>query len=144
MLNTLSSVQWSFLMVFPVHGYARATLDLDLFIRPTVENAKKVKAVLERFGYDVKDVTIEDLLENKVLIRQYWVETDIHPFVSGVDFNEVWANKVLQEVDGTPVYFAALEDLIKMKKAANRPKDREDLKILSEIKKKRRSFGKRK
>ncbi|HHT9135540.1 MAG TPA: hypothetical protein ACFYD2_11640 [Candidatus Avalokitesvara rifleensis] len=55
--------------------------------------------MLERFGYDVKDVTIEDLLENKVLIRQYWVETDIHPFVSGVDFNEVWANKVLQEVD---------------------------------------------
>jgi hypothetical protein len=24
---------------FPVHGYARATLDIDIFIEPTTENA---------------------------------------------------------------------------------------------------------
>ncbi len=35
---------------FPVHGYARATLDIDIFIEPTEENARRTRAALERFG----------------------------------------------------------------------------------------------
>ncbi len=31
---------------FPIHGYARATLDLDLFIRPTADNAGKTLEAL--------------------------------------------------------------------------------------------------
>ena len=26
---------------FPVHGYARATLDIDIFIEPTAENGRR-------------------------------------------------------------------------------------------------------
>ena len=79
---------------FPVHGYARATLDIDIFIRPTVKNAENAWHALKKFGYDVTDVKVEDLLNKKLLIRQYAVETDIHPFVKGVSFDEVWKNKV--------------------------------------------------
>lgn len=67
-------------MAFPVHGYARATLDLDIFIRPTIENAEKVRSALEKFGYDVHEVTAKDLLENKVLIRQYLLEYEFINF----------------------------------------------------------------
>ena len=69
---------------FPVHGYSRATLDIDLFIEPNETNAKRTRESLESFGYDVSDITVDDLLTKKVLIRQYLVETDIHPFVKGV------------------------------------------------------------
>lgn len=31
---------------FPVHGYARATLDIDIFIEPTPENASRTRAAL--------------------------------------------------------------------------------------------------
>jgi len=124
---------------FPVHGYARATLDIDLFIEPSAENAKKTLKALKEFGYDVSDITLEDLLSKKVLIRQYLVETDIHPFVKGVDFNTVWKNKVENTVGATKVYFASLDDLIKMKKAASRPKDKEDLLILLKLKEKKQS-----
>jgi len=124
---------------FPVHGYARATLDIDLFIEPSAENAKKTLKALKEFGYDVSDITLEDLLSKKVLIRQYLVETDIHPFVKGVDFNTVWKNKVKNTVGATKVYFASLDDLIKMKKAASRPKDKEDLLILLKLKEKKQS-----
>lgn len=120
---------------FPVHGYARATLDIDIFLRPVRENAEKVWAALKRFGYDITDVSIDDLLQKKLLIRQYAVETDIHPFVKGVSFDRVWKNKVRAKFGNTFVYFASLDDLIKMKKASGRPKDLEDLKFLSEIKK---------
>ena len=120
---------------FPVHGYARATLDIDIFIRPVRENAEKAWAALKKFGYDMTDVSVEDLLEKKLLIRQYAVETDIHPFVKGVSFDRIWKNKVKAKFGNTFVYFASLDDLIKMKKAAGRVKDLEDLKILSGIKK---------
>ncbi|HIE35735.1 MAG TPA: hypothetical protein EYP89_00660 [Candidatus Omnitrophica bacterium] len=119
---------------FPIHGYARATLDIDIFIRSTPDNARRTWQALKEFGYDMTDVKIEDLLTKKLLIRQYMVEIDIHPFVKGVKFNEVWKNKVRAKYKNTYVYFASLNDLIKMKKAANREKDQEDLKYLMKAK----------
>lgn len=122
---------------FPTHGYSRATLDLDVFIRKTEENARRVREALQKFGYDVTDLSVEDLLNFKVLIRQYVLETDIHPFVAGVTFEDVWKNRVRDKVGDTEVNFAGLDDLIKMKKAANRPKDQEDIKVLEELKKRK-------
>ena len=71
---------------FPVHGYSRATLDIDIFIQPDKSNAQKTLSALKDFGYDVGDITIDDLLTKKILIRQYLVETDIHPHVKGIRF----------------------------------------------------------
>ena len=79
---------------FPVHGYSRATLDIDIFIEPNEDNARRTLEALRKFGYDVSDISVDDLLTNKVLIRQYLVETDIHPFVKGVGFERIWSNKV--------------------------------------------------
>ena len=123
---------------FPVYGYSRSTLDIDIFIEPTPPNAKKTKRALEKFGYDITDISIDDLLTRKVLIRQYMVETDIHPFVKGVTFEAIWAHKVKAKIGGTFVWFASLDDLIKMKRMAGRAKDIEDLKYLLQLKRQRR------
>lgn len=120
---------------FPVHGYSRATLDIDIFIRPEISNAKKTRSALVDFGYDVTDIAVDELLTKKILIRQYLVETDIHPYVKGVSFDDVWKHKVKAKFGDTFVWFASLNDLIKMKRAAGRPKDREDLKYLLRLKK---------
>ena len=117
------------------HGYARATLDIDIFIRPTKKNADRTWQALKHFGYDVSDIDKEDLLHRKLLIRQCAVETDIHPFVKGVTFEEIWEHKVRAKFGNTFVYFASLGDLIKMKQAAGRLKDLEDLKYLRKLKK---------
>ena len=119
---------------FPVHGYSRATLDIDIFIRPERANAEKTLVALKKFGYDVRDVTVDELLTKKILIRQYLVETDIHPYVKGVSFDQVWENKVKSKFGDTFAWFASLDDLIRMKKAAGRPKDIEDLKYLIKLK----------
>ncbi len=123
---------------FPVHGYSRATLDIDIFIEPTPRNAERTREALAMFGYDMSDVSVDDLLTKKLLIRQYLVETDIHPFVKGTSFNRVWANKVKSRFGHTFVWFASLEDLIEMKQAAGRPKDKEDLKFLRKLQQRRR------
>ncbi len=119
---------------FPVHGYSRATLDIDIFIKPDPLNAKRTLAALIDFGYDLTDLTADELLTKKILIRQYIIETDIHPFVKGVTFDEVWKNKVKAKFNHTFVWFASLDDLIIMKRAAGRPKDIEDLKYLEKLK----------
>ena len=36
---------------FPVHGYSRATLDIDIFIKPEISNAEKTLAALEEFTH---------------------------------------------------------------------------------------------
>ncbi|MEW6608025.1 MAG: hypothetical protein AB1414_11340 [bacterium] len=41
---------------FPVHGYARATLNIDIFVRPDRINAERVWDALKQFGYDVSDI----------------------------------------------------------------------------------------
>ncbi len=120
---------------FPVHGYIRATLDIDIFIENSLENARRTKKALEQFGYDLTELTETDLLRTKILIRQYSVETDIHPFVKGITFEEVWEHKVEERYKNVKTYFAALDSLIKIKKAAKRPKDIEDLNYLERLKK---------
>lgn len=88
---------------------------------------------MHEFGYDVSELSERDLKENKILIRQHVLETDIHPFVKGVTFKEVWQNKVRSNIGSTEAYFASLDDLIKMKAAAGCYKDLEDLKVLKNL-----------
>lgn len=98
---------------FPVHGYSRATLDVDIFIRPEKDNARRTLMALKQFGYDIADISVDELLTKKLLIRQYLVETDIHPFVAGTTFEKVWKNKVEDFYEDTPVFLPALTTLLK-------------------------------
>jgi predicted nucleotidyltransferase len=138
LLKSLNENKVDFIVIgataFPVYGYARATLDIDLFVRPEKENIRKLRKALMDFGYDLSDISEEDMLKNKLLIRQYALETDIHPFVKGVTFKDIWKNKITAKFGKTEVYFPCLNDMIRMKKAAGRMKDLEDLKFLKKIK----------
>ncbi|MBM4356437.1 MAG: hypothetical protein FJ109_22020 [Deltaproteobacteria bacterium] len=120
-------------LAFPHHGYARATLDIDIFIDPTPKNAVKVRQALASVGFDVTDVSVEDLLRFKLLIRDYALQVDIHPFVAGVDFATVWESAEHSTIAEVAVRVPSLADVIRMKKAAGRPKDLEDLKYLEEL-----------
>lgn len=117
----------------PVHGYTRHTKDIDIFIEATKENALRTMDALKECGYDLMDLTVEEMLQKKILLRQYILETDIHPMVTGTTWNDVWKSKVSAELDGVVSYFASLDELIKMKKAAGRGKDMDDLQYLMKI-----------
>ena len=106
---------------------------------PNLKMSARVLDSLRDFGYDITEITPEDLLTKKVLIRQYLVETDIHPFVTGITFDQVWENRISGTFGKEKVYYASLDDLIMMKEAAGRPKDLEDLKALKTLKEKRKA-----
>lgn len=55
LLKLLKEHQVKFVIIgataFPVHGYVRATLDLDILIEPEKSNAERLWQALKKFGY---------------------------------------------------------------------------------------------
>jgi predicted nucleotidyltransferase len=124
---------------FAAHGWVRATADLDLFIDDDEANVERLRAALSAFGYDITDAGLEDFRRYKILLRQYDLPLDLHPFVAGVvDFQECWSRRVTADIGGVEAPFASLDDLIAMKRAAGRPRDREDLRQLERLKQARK------
>ena len=120
---------------FAAHGWVRATADLDLFISDEEANVERLRDALTSFGYDVSDASLEDFRRYKILLRQYDLPLDLHPFVEGApDFDACWKRRVVADIGGVEAPFASLDDLIAMKRAAGRAKDREDLKHLERLK----------
>ena len=120
----------------PHYGFERFTQDVDIFIEPTKANVKRVIIALQKSGYDIVEKEHVNLfLSKKVLLRDYVVQTDIHPFVKGSDFKTIWKNKVETVMFGIKVFIPHIDDLLAMKKAAGRPKDKQDILWLNEFKK---------
>lgn len=120
---------------FAAHGWVRATADVDLFVDKHESNIERLRACLTSFGYDVSDASVEDFQRYKILLRQYDLPLDLHPFVKGVpEFAACWKRRVMADLGAVNAPFASLDDLIEMKRAADRTKDREDLRQLERLK----------
>lgn len=109
------------------HGYPDTTQDADVFPEKSPENGGRISAALRDLGFPVDDRLERELVSGKdfVQIRSGPFDLDLVFAPDGIEtFEEARQRSVL--VDGRfPV--ASLEDIIRSKKAANRPKDRESL-----------------
>ena len=111
------------------HGHVRATEDLDLWIRPTRENAQNVIAALVAFGAPLHDLTADDL-STPGLIFQIGVEPvriDILTVIDGVDFDAAWRDRMISKFADQPVAVISERHLIQNKLAAARPQDLADV-----------------
>ncbi len=139
MLSTLSEDGVEYLLVgghaVAAHGYVRATKDLDLLIRPSPSNAGKVLNALRRFGAPLFDLTTEDLIVPGTVFQIGLPPRRIGLLTSipGIDFDTVWANRLVAELDGIAVPILGLRDLIRNKRAVGRPQDLVDADKLEEI-----------
>ena len=108
-----------------VHGNPRATGDMDVWVRPSSENAPKAWRALTRFGAPLMDLTPEDLADPKVGF-QIGVpprRIDVLMSVAGVSFDDAWEDRVSQNYGGCVVPVIGREHMIADKRAAGRPKD---------------------
>lgn len=118
------------------HGRPRHTGDLDIWIKPSVENASKMILVLDDFGFGSLDLKEQDFLrENYVTQLGYPpLRIDILNSISGVEFDEAYANKVVGEIDDLKVKFINVSEFIKNKEASGRKKDLGDIASLKKDK----------
>jgi hypothetical protein len=113
------------------HGVPRATGDLDVFVKPGAENAKRVFDALVRFGAPLASAGVrpEDFETPGIVyqIGQPPRRIDVLTEISGVSFDQAWASRQTVQFEGRDVSFIGREELLRNKKSAGRPKDLADL-----------------
>ncbi len=117
------------------HGYPRSTGDIDIWINPTPENAKKTYDAIIKFGAPLFDLQIEDLYKigNVFQIGIAPRRIDILTGISGVIFSEAKEDFIELELYEMTLPFISLEMLIRNKEATGRDKDKIDLKKLKKL-----------
>jgi hypothetical protein len=117
------------------HGYVRATNDLEIFIRPTEENARAAFDALLALGVPLEGLTPADLLDDEENLRFGPDEDhiDILPSIGEMPFDQVWSNRVETQVAGLSVPFISKPDLIQNKRQVGRLRDLADADELSLI-----------
>ncbi len=146
LFRCLNSVQAKFMVVgaYAVIHYTqpRYTKDIDIWVDPHPENAKKIYQALKKFGAPLGKLTLEDLV-NPDMVYQIGIEPnriDILMGIGKLSFQQAWKNKVVTHYGSEKIVLPHLKDLMKAKKEAGRPHDLMDFNLL----RKASSFQKRK
>lgn len=114
------------------HGHVRATKDLDVWVRPHADNAKRVMLALNKFGAPTHDVEEADFAVPGITfqIGVEPVRIDVITEIDGVEFDAAWSNRVQAEYGGVPAFILSKDDLIANKLASGRPQDVADVAAL--------------
>ena len=118
------------------HGYPRATMDIDVWVMPSPENAAAVLRALRRFGAPLHGLTIADLQKDDTIFQIGVAprRIDIITGASGLQFDEAFANSASINIEGMQVRIPSIGDLIRNKKASGRTKDLADAEALESLK----------
>lgn len=114
------------------HGHVRATKDLDVWIRPTPENAARAYRALAAFGAPLSELTVSDLSTPGTVfqIGVAPVRVDILTHIDGVDFDEAWRARISASFGPVASQVLSREHLIRNKRASGRLQDLADLERL--------------
>jgi hypothetical protein len=117
------------------HGHVRATKDLDIWVRPSAENAARVIAAIKSFGAPLHDLTVQDLASPGLVfqIGVPPVRVDVMTSIEGVTFEDAWPDRLLASLEGSQVPVISRHHLIANKKAAGRLQDLADVDALERI-----------
>jgi predicted nucleotidyltransferase len=114
------------------YGYPRATADIDIWIAMNPANADRIVAVLKEFGFNPPDLSPGLFLKERQIIRMGVppVRIELATTISGVNFSDCFAQRVVAELDGVKTNLISLNHLKINKKASGRHQDIADLEKL--------------
>jgi len=119
-------------------GSTRATRDIDILIKPTVENARRVLAALAELGLGLAGEWLaEEVASKPVTVLGDMPRVDILTVAWSVRYDEAAADAVRFQIEGVDVPAASIDHLIASKRTG-RLQDAADIEILHEIKRLRR------
>lgn len=111
------------------HSQPRYTKDIDIWLEPSAENARKLMRAFLQFGIPMIGVTEADFAQpgTQFNLGVPPCAVDLLTTIPGLEFKAAWANRVISDEDDFPIYYLGKADLIKAKKKAGRPQDLADL-----------------
>ena len=140
MLSALSAEGVEYLLIgayaMAAHGVPRATGDIDIWVRPSPDNADRVLRALARFGAPLGELRAADLA-GEGMVFQVGVapnRVDVMTAIDGVTFEEAWSHRETRAIDGVTLTVIGRDDLIRNKRATGRARDRGDAELLEAMK----------
>jgi hypothetical protein len=154
LLQSLSGESVQYVLVgglaVQLHGFMRSTFDIDLVLAMNDGNLTRFIAVAKRYGLVPSIPVPIDTLRDANQIEQWHREKGMlafalrEPQIGGsvvdilvrpnVPFEQLMANAVAGELFAQKIWIASIDDLITMKRIANRAKDQLDIAALEKIK----------
>jgi hypothetical protein len=122
-----------------LHGYVRATTDLDVLIERSPDNAGRVLEGLARIGYGfAREWTAKELLARPITVIGDDPAVDVFTVAWTVKYEQAVRRAASAEVEGVTIPFIGLDDLIATKRTG-RLQDAADVEVLEDIKRAARS-----
>lgn len=152
-LKSLQDKNFEYLVVgglaVNLHGYTRATADLDILILLSEENIRKFVQVIKSINYKPRvPVELEDFISTEN--RKKWIEEKNMKVFSvynpneesehvdilidyDLNFKEAYNKRVIYNIEDVEIPVISIPDLIKLKEKAGRIIDRNDILALLKI-----------
>jgi hypothetical protein len=104
------------------HGRPRHTGDLDIWIKPSLDNALKMVEVIDEFGFGSLGLSALDFTKENYVTQLGHppLRIDILNSISGVNFEKAYKNKVKGKFEEVQTWFINVQDFIENKKASGR------------------------
>lgn len=117
-------------LALSIHGFPRATFDIDILIRS--ESLERSFEIAKRYGFDIhgldmsfKDPAVEIRRVSKIDDDGEVLSLDFLLVTPAVD--DVWDSRLTIDFQGNPMSIVSREGLIRMKELAGRDKDLIDI-----------------
>lgn len=116
-----------------LHGYARATDDIDILIERSEANATRVLDVLGGLGYGyARGWTAAEVLKRPITVIGDDPRVDVFTVAWKVKYEQAAPNASAVDVDGVKIPLIGIDDLIETKRTG-RLQDAADIEALEEI-----------
>ena len=105
---------------------------MEIWVAIHPDNAQKLVSALKAFGFDDPALTPELFLQKLKIIRMGFppMRLEITTSISGVEFDECYQARIVDQMDEVEVNLINLENLKKNKLASSRAKDLADVERL--------------
>jgi hypothetical protein len=116
------------------HGAPRHTGDIDIFVRPDLENAQRILRALDEFGFSSLGLKAQDFLEPDRIVQLGVapVRIDIVTSLTGVTWEEIAGGRVVGSYGDVETCYIGKHQFILNKRALGRKKDLADLEAIGE------------
>jgi len=117
-----------------LHGAPRYTGDLDIFVRPTHDNAVRLLAAIQAFGFPTDPLTADAVVTDSALVQLGVPPVQLHIMsaIDGVTWDEVWNEHDAAMLSGMQIPFIGRRAFVANKRASGRAQDLADLEALGE------------
>jgi hypothetical protein len=133
-----------------VHGHRRTTMDLDLMPDPSPANLRRLGAALAELDARPRDAVGPEAEISVTDPERLAIAAIVPPLMTrhgqihilkepkgASSFDEMREHALVIDLDGNEIAIVSLDDLIRMKRAAGRPADLDDIAALTEVERQR-------